>query len=175
MKQTKIDLLEPYEKVLGAVLSVPENHRVIGGGAAQTTTTGAMFAKRGDQGPAANAEIRGLLRCIYKAAHGGQVETQIGHVAIAPPVAASLKETPFYIKTQVDFLLEALTRIIRGASRSNSGIPPPQPPVRQSVESHAGNNVSNIESKNYNAKIEIQPNRFLRPKRPAFLESSAKR
>jgi hypothetical protein len=129
-----------------------------------------MFAKRGDQGPAGNAEIRGLLRCIYKAAHGGQVETQIGHVAIASPVAASLRETPFYIKTQVDFLLEALTRIIRGASRSNSGIPPPQPPVKQSVESHAGNNVSNIQSKNYNAKIDIQPNRFLRPKRPAFLE-----
>jgi hypothetical protein len=137
MKQTKIDLLEPYEKVLGAVLSVPENHKVIGGGAAQTTTTGAMFAKRGDQGPAGNAEIRGLLRYIYEAAHGRQVETQIGHVAIAPPLAASLKETPFYIKTQVDFLLEALTRIIRGASRPKSGIPPPQPPGKRSVESHA--------------------------------------
>jgi hypothetical protein len=136
MKQTKIDLLEPYEKVLGAVLSVPENHKVIGGGAAQTTT-GAMFAKRGNQGPAGNAEIRGLLRCIYEAAHGRQVETQIGHVAIAPPVAASLKETPFYIKTQADFLLEGLTRIIRGASRSKSGIPPPQPLGKRSVESHA--------------------------------------
>ena len=175
MKQTKIDLLEPFEKVLGAMLSVPENHKVIAGGAAQTTTTGAMFAKRGDQGPGGSAEIKGLLRCIYKAAHGRQVETQIGHVAIAPPVAASLKETPFYIKTQADFLLEALTRIIRGASRSNSGIPLPQPPVKGSVESHARNNASNIESKNHNAKIDIQPNRFLRPKRPAFLESSAKR
>jgi hypothetical protein len=137
MKQTKIDLLEPFEKVLRAVLSAPENHKVIGGAAAQTTTTGAMLAKRGNQRPAGSAEIRGLLRCIYEAAHGRQVETQIGHVAIAPPVAASLKETPFYIKTQADFLLEALTRIIRGASRSKSGIPPPQPPGKRSVESHA--------------------------------------
>ena len=166
MKQTKIDLLEPYERVLGAVLSVPENHKVIGGGAAQTTTTGAMFAKRGDQDPAGNAEIRGLLRCIYQAAHGGQVETQIGHVAIAPPVAASLKETPFYIKTQVDFLLEALTRIIRGASRSNSGIPPPQTFGKR----HVLNDVSITKRKNDDAKIDIQSNRFLRPKRPAFLE-----
>lgn len=114
MKQTKIDLLEPFEKVLGAMLSVPESHKVIAGGAAQTTTTGAMFAKRGDHGPGGSAEIKRLLRCIYKAAHGRHVKTQIGHVTIAPPVAASLKETPFYIKTQVDFLLEALTRIIRG-------------------------------------------------------------
>ena len=114
MKQTKIDLLEPFEKVLEAVLSTPESRKVIAKGAAQTTTTGAMFAKRGDQGPGGSAEIKGLLRCIYKAAHGRQVETQIGHVAIAPPVAASLKETPFYIKTQADFLLEALTRIILG-------------------------------------------------------------
>jgi hypothetical protein len=127
MKQTKIDLLEPFEKVLGAVLSAPENHKVIGG---RTTTTGVMFAKRGNQGRAGSAEIRGLLRCIYEAAHGRQVETQIGHVAIAPPVAASLKETPFYVKTQVDFLLEALTRIIRGASRSNSGIRLSHPPIK---------------------------------------------
>ena len=35
MKQTKIDLLEPFEKVLGTVLSVPENHKVIAEGAAQ--------------------------------------------------------------------------------------------------------------------------------------------
>ena len=77
-----------------------------------------MFAKRGDQGPGDSAELKGLLRCLYEAAHGRQVETQIGHVAIAPPVAPSLKETPFYIKTQVDFLLEALTRIIGGASHS---------------------------------------------------------
>ena len=170
MKQTKIDLLEPYEKVLGAVLSVPENHKVIGGGAAQTTTTGAMFAKRGDQGPAGNAEIRGLLRCIYKAAHGRQVETQIGHVAIAPPVAASLKETPFYIKTQVEFLLEALTRIIRGASRSNSGIPPPQTFARKHVERNVLNDVPRIKRTKEDAKIDMRSNRFLRPKRPAFLE-----
>ena len=88
MKQTKIDLLEPFEKVLEAVLSAPESHKVIAEGAAQTAT-GAMFANRGDQDPASEAEIKEVLRCLYEAAHGRQVETQIGHVAIAPPVAAS--------------------------------------------------------------------------------------
>ena len=171
MKQTKIDLLEPYEKVLGAVLSVPENHKVIGGGAAQTTTTGAMFAKRGNQARAGSAEIRGLLRCIYEAAHGRQGETQIGHIAIAPPsVAASLKETPFYIKTQVEFLLEALTRIIRGASRSNSGIPPPQTFARKHVESKALNDVPRTKRTKEDAEIDLQSIRFLPLNVPAFRE-----
>jgi len=169
MKQTKIDLLEPFEKILGAVLSAPENHKVIGAGAAQTTT-GAMLAKRGNQGPAGSAEIRGLLCCIYEAAHGRQVETQIGHVAIAPPVAASLKETPFYIKTQVDFLLEALTRIIRGASRSNSGIPPPQPPVKGQSKAMPATMRPTLKAKTTTPRSTFPPNRFLPPKRPAFLE-----
>lgn len=30
MKQTKIDLLEPFEKIVEAVLSVPESHKIIG-------------------------------------------------------------------------------------------------------------------------------------------------
>ena len=174
MKQTKIDLLEPFEKVLTSVLAVPEKNKVITKSPAENATS-LLFPNPVDRSAATAVELREVLRCLYDAAHDRQVETQIGPVAIAPPVAASLKETPFYIKTQADFLLEALTRIIRGASRSNSGIPLPQPPVKGSVESHARDNASNIERKNHDAKIDIQPNRFLRPKRPAFLESSAKR
>jgi hypothetical protein len=122
MKQTKIDLLEPFEKVLEAVLSTPENHKVIAEGAVQMPQM--QFANLVNHDPAKEAELKEVLRSLYKAAHGRQVETESGAVEIAPPVAASLKESPFYIRTQVGFLLEALTRIISGASRSNSGIPP---------------------------------------------------
>ena len=168
MKQTKIDLLQPFEKVLGAVLSTPESHKVVDEGAAQNAT-GAVFPNRVNHGPASSAELRRVVRCIYEAAHGRQVETQIGLVAIAPPVAASLKETPFYIKTQVGFLLEALTRIISGVSHSNNGVPTPQTFGKRRVETHFRNKVSNIERKNDDA-IDMQSNRFLRPRRPAFLE-----
>jgi hypothetical protein len=125
MKQIKIDLLEPFEKIFEALLSIPESNKVVGEGAAQDAT-GAISAKHVNHFPASNAELRKVLRCVYEAAHGRQVETQIGLVAIASPVAPSVKETPFYIKTRVGFFLEALTRIIRDASHSNSGIQPPQ-------------------------------------------------
>ena len=168
MKETKIDLLKPFEKVLKAVLSAPENDKGIREGAAQNGT-GSVFAKSVNQGPVSKAELKRVLRCLYEAAHGRQVETQIGLVTIAPPVAASLKERPFYIKTQVDFLLEALTRIIGGASHASSGIPPPKTFCKKgSVESPARNNSSNVERKNADGEIDLLSNRVLRPKRPAF-------
>jgi hypothetical protein len=117
MKQTKIDLLEPFEKVLEAVLSTPESNKAIAEGAVQMPQ--AQFPNRVNHDPASDAELKEVLRCLYEAAHGGQVETEIGAVAIAPPVAAFLKGSPFYIRTQVGFLLEALTRIISAASHSN--------------------------------------------------------
>jgi hypothetical protein len=125
MKQTKIDLLEPFEKIFEALLSVPESNKVIGEDAAQNAA-GAISAKHVNHFSASDAELRKVLRCVYEAAHGRQVETQIGLVGIAPPVAPSLKETPFYIKTRVGFFFEVLTRIIGDASHSNSGIQPPQ-------------------------------------------------
>jgi hypothetical protein len=170
MKEIKIDLLKPFGKVLRAVLSAPEDDKGIGEGAAQNST-GSVFAKPVNQGAVSKPELKRVLRCLYEAAHGRQVETQIGLVTIAPPVAASLKENPFYIKTQVDFLLEALTRIIGGASHANSGIPPPKTFCKKGLlESPARNNSSKVERKNADTKIDLQSNRFLRPKRPAFLE-----
>ena len=167
MKQTKIDLLKPFENVLRAVLSAPEDDTGVREGAAQNCT-GSVFAK---PDPVSKAELKRVLRCLYEAAHGRQVETQIGLVEIAPPVAASLKERPFYIKTQIDFLLEALARIIGGAAHANSGIPPPKLFCKKGlVESPARNNSSNVERKNVDAKIDLQSNRFLRPKRAVFLE-----
>ena len=106
-----------------------------------------------------------MLRCLYEAAHGRQVETEIDARAIAPPMAPILKESPFYIRTQVGFLLEALTRIISAASHSNNGILPPQIGKRKVL-----NNVSITERKN-DEKIAMQSALFLRPKRPAFLEN----
>jgi hypothetical protein len=169
MKQTKIDLLEPFEKVLTKVLSVPARDKVIAQSPAENATS-LLFPNPVDRSPATAAELREVLRCLYDAAHGRRVETQVGPVAIAPPMAPSLKDTPFYIKTQVDFLLEALTRIIGDAPDSNNGIPPPQTFGKRHFESHARNNASNVERKDDDAKIDIQPSRFLRPKRPAFLE-----
>jgi hypothetical protein len=168
MIQTKIDLLEPFERVLAAVLSAPERHEVIGNSAAQNAA-GAIFAKGVNAGPASDAELRKVLRCLYEAAHGRQVETQIGLIAIAPPVAPFLKERPFYIKTQVEFFLEALTRIISGASHSNSGIPPPQTFAKKQVEKSVLNDVPRIKRTKEDASIDMRSNGFLRPKRPVFL------
>lgn len=154
MKQTKIDLSEPFEKVLGALLSAPQDEK-IGEGATQNVTA-AMVPKPYNHRPTNVAELREVLRCLYEAAHGRQVATQIGLVAIAPPVAPSLKETPFYIKTQVEFLVEALTRIISSASHSKSGIRVQQRADKRHVESHARNHTSHIERKNANARMEMQ-------------------
>jgi hypothetical protein len=169
MKQTKIDLLEPFEKVLTSVLSVPARDKVIAPSPAENAAS-LLLPNRGDRSPATAAELREVLRCLYDAAYDRRVETQVGPVVIAPPMAPSLKDTPFYIKTQVDFLLEALTRIIGDASDSNNAIPPPQTFGKRHLESHARNNASNVKRKNDDTKIDIQSNRFLRPKRPAFLE-----
>src|SRR5205814_2040612 len=53
---------------------------------------------------------------VYEAAHGRQVETQIGFMTIAPPVADFLKEAPYYVTTQYEFFLEAFARLLAGAS-----------------------------------------------------------
>jgi hypothetical protein len=163
MKQIKIDFLEPFEKVLEAVLSAGESHKVIAEGAVQMPQ--GQYANRVNPDPASETELKEVLRIHYEDAHVRQVETEIGTVEIAPPEAAFLKGSPFNIKTQVDFLLEALTRIISAASHSNNG-PPAQIGKRDVL-----NNVSIIETKNGDEKITMQSASFLRPKRPAFLEN----
>lgn len=100
MKKTRIHLSQPFEHVLAAVLSLPRSrdHTV-------------------DNSRQGGAELRQLLRGLYEAANGRQVETTIGLVPIAPPVAAYLKETPFEVETQLDFLLEAMSRMIAPPSQ----------------------------------------------------------
>jgi hypothetical protein len=63
-----------------------------------------------------DTQVKEALRSLYEAAHGRQVETQIGFVTIAPPVAGFLKKKPYYVATQHEFFLEAFTRILVGDS-----------------------------------------------------------
>ena len=91
MKRIAINLSEPFEDVLAAVQSLASG------------------------GPGAgDDELKQALRGLYEAANGRQVETPIGWIAIAPPVAAFLKLKSFYVETQIDLLVEAAARIIRG-------------------------------------------------------------
>ncbi|MEO7166856.1 MAG: hypothetical protein ABI016_07440 [Chthoniobacterales bacterium] len=97
MKEIKIDLAQPFEVILTKLLSVPP------------TTDIPTLSTRENVHP--QAKLKEALRGLYEAAHGRQVATSIGLVAIAPPVAAYLVEAPFYIETQADFLSQALARL----------------------------------------------------------------
>ena len=111
MRRTEIHLSEPFEEVLASVLRLPstlaENDEVRLAGAADSELR--KSAK-------CDAEVKKALRSLYEAAHGRHVETQIGFVTIAPPVAGFLKETPYSITSQYEFFLEAFTRVLAGAS-----------------------------------------------------------
>ena len=65
MKQTKIDLLEPFENVLRAVLSIPEDDKGIRGGADQNGTS-SVFVKAVNRGSASKTELEKVLRCLAK-------------------------------------------------------------------------------------------------------------
>ena len=95
MRHIEIDLSEPFEKVLTCVLALPSGTRDISG-----------------NGSGDDKEFKQMIRELYEAANGRQVETRFGWIAIAPPVAGFLKARPYYIETQIDLLIEAATRII---------------------------------------------------------------
>ena len=111
MKRTEIHLSDPFKEVLASLLTLPSTH---------TETDDVPFSGAADsvlgESAKCDAEVKAALRSVYEAAHGRQVETQIGFVTIAPPVAGFLKETPYYVATQYEFFLEAFTRILAGAS-----------------------------------------------------------
>ena len=119
MRRTEISLSEPFPEVLASLLALPSTHTT--DGLRFTGATGAGKNRSGD------AEVEETLRSLYEAAHGRQVETQIGSVAIAPPLAGFLKEAPFYVATQYEFFLEAFTRILAResapAARANGSSP----------------------------------------------------
>jgi hypothetical protein len=86
MKEIKIDLAEPFPSVLAQALSLPLN---------------------GTDAPKSESEVKKAARCLYEAAHGRVVDTNIGPVGIAPAVAAALKTAPFSMKTREEFLVFA--------------------------------------------------------------------
>lgn len=103
MRNIDIDLKEPFEKVLATVLSLP-----VGG---SNPPSDHLSNKM---------ELKKAIRTLHEAANGRQVETTVGFVAIAPPVAAFLKERPFRVASQIDFLVTAATRLISGPVRSDA-------------------------------------------------------
>ena len=111
MRPTEIHLSEPFNEILASLLALPSTHG---------ETDGLHFPDTADsrlrKSAKCDAEVKEALRSLYEAAHGRQVETEIGFVAIAPPVAGFLKETPYYVATQYEFFLEAFTRILAGDS-----------------------------------------------------------
>src|SRR4029077_2816178 len=95
MKQTEIHLSEPFEEVLASLLTLPS-------ALAEIDEVRLPGADDSELRKSANcvAEVKEALRSLYEAAHGRQVETPIGFLPIAPPVAGFLKKKPYYVATQ---------------------------------------------------------------------------
>ena len=98
MRNIEIDLADRFETILASVLALP---------------TGCGDEKT--QGVTKKAELSRLIRELYEAANGRQVETHIGLVPIAPPACEFLKATPFRVATQMEFLAEAAARLLAGS------------------------------------------------------------
>jgi hypothetical protein len=97
----KIDLAQPFEEFLATLSSLPLTDSHISQQAAE---------------PSKKLKLKRVLREIYEAANGRQVATDIGLVGIAPPIAPYLKDKPFFVKTQADFLSHALARLVDAAT-----------------------------------------------------------
>ncbi len=114
MKRTEIQLSKPFEEVLASLLTLPsalaEFDEVRFPGAADSAWRKSAKCV---------AEVKEAVRSLYEAANGRQVETPIGFLPIAPPVAGFLKKRPYYAATQHEFFLEAFTRILVGDSPRN--------------------------------------------------------
>jgi hypothetical protein len=104
MRNTEIELAQPFEKVLATVLSLPAGS----GHAVMDCLSG-------------EAELKRVIRHLYEAANGRHVETTIGLIMIAPPAYAFLKAKPFNVATQTDFLIEAAGRLIAGSAIAKNG------------------------------------------------------
>ena len=111
MKQVEINLGVTFAEVLATVLALQSTERK----AKEIRSPGASDSGLPQNGHY-DAEVIEAVRSLYEAANGRQVETQIGFIAIAPPVAGFLKDTPYYVATQCEFFVEALARILIAAS-----------------------------------------------------------
>ena len=107
MKEIEIDLSESFERVLEAVLALPNR-----------SLSGARDHCAGEK------ELRQAIRGLYEAANGRQVETGIGLIPIAPPIAPFLKAMPFRASTLIDFLVAAAAQIVSLPSMATAEVPP---------------------------------------------------
>ncbi len=82
MKDIKIDLNDPFDLTLAAVLTLPD----------------------------ANLPVADALRSLYAAAHGRTVQTSIGPIAIVPATDPSLKQGPLSISSRRGLVDLALRR-----------------------------------------------------------------
>jgi len=111
MRPIEIHLSEPFKEVLASLLRLPSTH---------AETDELHFPDAADSTSRKSAkcdpEVKAAFRSLYEAANGRQVESQVGFIPIAPPVASFLKNKPYYVATQYEFFLEAFTRILAGTS-----------------------------------------------------------
>jgi hypothetical protein len=116
MKRIEIQLSEPLEQVLASVLTLPSTLAEIDEGLCAGATDLEL-----SQSGRCDLEVKEAVRSLYEAAHGRQVETPIGFLPIAPPIAGFLKDKPYYVATQYEFFLEAFARILVGGSPARKG------------------------------------------------------
>lgn len=94
-KNALIDLSRPFEEIVSAILSLP-------------------WGDAGSENLMTAAELRRFLRGLFEAANGRQVETALGLIPIAPPVAEFLRAKPYQATNRIDFLIQVAMRILSG-------------------------------------------------------------
>ena len=107
MKRSEINLAGTFPEVLATLLTLPGTATK-----AEGIRTGRAADSVVSENGNCDAEVKEAFRSLYEAANGRQVETQVGFIAIAPPVAGFLKDKPYYVVTQYEFFLEAFARIV---------------------------------------------------------------
>lgn len=101
MKRVTIDLAGSFEEIVAKLSSVPPTDE---------------FGRNGTAVFELSPEVREVLRRLYEAARGRQFATVIGLIPVgAPALAPFLKNAPFEVESQADFLLQALARLYSGA------------------------------------------------------------
>jgi hypothetical protein len=111
VKRIEINLAATFGEVLSTLLTLQGTDRE----AKEIRSPGAAESGARENGKC-DAEVKEALRSLYEAANGRQVETRIGFIAIAPPVAGFLKDKPYFVATQYEFFVEAFARILIAAS-----------------------------------------------------------
>jgi hypothetical protein len=89
VNHTEINLNDPFEKTLAAVLALPRG---------------------GDRCSSQDETVALALRYLYTAADGPTIQTSIGPISIMPAVDSSLKDAPFSLCTRTDLLALAERR-----------------------------------------------------------------